>query len=96
MMNSTSTDRLQQGFSVRGRVQGVGFRRWTQRTGSELGLVGAVWNRPDGAVEVHVIGPAPAVEAFATELSQGPQGAQVDGLERFASDCSLPSRFVIE
>jgi hypothetical protein len=43
-----------------------------------------------------VIGPAPAVEAFATELSQGPQGAQVDGLERFASDCSLPSRFVIE
>lgn len=61
-----------------------------------MGLVGAVWNRPDGAVEVHVIGPAPAVEAFATELSQGPQGAQMDGLERFASDRSLPSRFVIE
>ena len=76
MMNSTSTDRLQQGFSGRGRVQGVGFRWWTQRMGPELGLGGAVWNRPDGAVEVHVIGPAPAVEAFATELSQGPQGAQ--------------------
>ncbi len=64
--------------------------------GSELGLLGAVWNRPDGAVEVHVIGPPHAVEAFATELGQGPQGAQVDGLERFASDRSLPSRFVIE
>ena len=96
MMDSTLTDRVQQGFSVRGRVQGVGFRWWTQRTGSELGLVGAVWNRPDGAVEVHVIGPANAVEAFATELGQGPQGAHVDGLERFASDRSLPSRFVIE
>lgn len=96
MMDSTSAECVQQGFSVRGRVQGVGFRWWTQRMGSELGLVGAVWNRPDGAVEVHVIGPAHAVEAFATELSQGPQGAQVDGLERLASDRSLPSRFVIE
>ena len=96
MMDSTSAGRVQQGFSVRGRVQGVGFRWWTQRTGSELGLVGAVWNRPDGAVEVHVIGPAHAVEAFATELSEGPRGAQVDGLERLASDRSLPSRFVIE
>ncbi len=96
MMDSTSADRVQQGFSVRGRVQGVGFRWWTQRMGSKLGLVGAVWNRPDGAVEAHVIGPAHAVEAFATELSQGPQGAQVDGLERLASDRSLPSRFVIE
>ena len=96
MMDSTSADRVQQGFSVRGRVQGVGFRWWTQRMGSELGLGGAVWNRPDGAVEVHVIGPGDAVEAFATELSRGPQAAQVDGLERLASDRSLPSRFVIE
>ena len=96
MMDRNSAHRVQEGFSVRGRVQGVGFRWWTQRTGSELGLVGAVWNRPDGAVEVHVIGPAPAVEAFATELGQGPQGAQVEGLDRFASDRSLPSRFVIE
>ncbi len=96
MMDSNSADRVQQGFSVRGRVQGVGFRWWTQRLGSELGLLGAVWNRPDGAVEVHVIGPPHAVEAFATEPGQGPQGAQVDELERFASDRSLSSRFVIE
>lgn len=96
MMDSTSADRVQEGFAVRGRVQGVGFRWWTQRMGSELGLAGVVWNRPDGAVEVHVTGPTKVVEAFATELGHGPQAARVDGIERFTSGRPLPPGFVIE
>ena len=96
MMDRTSAERTQQGFYVRGRVQGVGFRWWTRRVGSELGLVGAVRNLPDGTVGVHVAGPAHTVEAFAAELANGPPGAHVDGIERFVSDRPLPSDFVIE
>ena len=44
------------GFRVRGSVQGVGFRWWTQGKAVELGLRGAVMNQGDGSVEVHVAG----------------------------------------
>ena len=36
---------------IRGRVQGVGFRAWTEYTALERGLEGWVRNRRDGAVE---------------------------------------------
>ena len=40
------------GYSVNGRVQGVGFRWWTRRTADRLGIAGSVRNLPDGSVEV--------------------------------------------
>ena len=95
-MGHSPAEHIQQGFSVRGRVQGVGFRWWTRTMGSDLGLVGAVRNLPDGSVEAHVAGPAQAVQAFAAELARGPLGAQVDRVERIVSDRPLPSDFVIE
>jgi acylphosphatase len=39
-------------YRVVGRVQGVGFRRWTCRFAEDLGFEGAVRNLPDGSVEV--------------------------------------------
>ena len=44
--------------SVRGRVQGVGFRWWVRARALELGLVGTATNLPDGRVEVVAAGPA--------------------------------------
>jgi acylphosphatase len=36
---------------VHGRVQGVGFRYFTEQVAKSLGVTGEVWNRRDGAVE---------------------------------------------
>ena len=38
--------------TVRGHVQGVGFRVWTRRLLADLGLEGSASNLPDGTVEV--------------------------------------------
>ena len=42
---------------VSGRVQGVWFRASTQVQARQLGLVGQVWNRSDGRVEIIAEGP---------------------------------------
>lgn len=48
--------------SVRGRVQGVGFRWWVRARALELGLVGTATNREDGQVEVVAQGERAACE----------------------------------
>lgn len=57
-------------LTVSGRVQGVGFRWWTQNTARALGLAGSVRNLPDGRVEIFAQGDPDAVRRllrFATE-----------------------------
>jgi acylphosphatase len=78
------------GFRVTGVVQGVGFRYWTLRVGTELGLRGVVRNLRDGAVEVHVSGSAAAIASLERRLAQGPSGARVERVERVASVLSIP------
>ena len=94
-MGHCESGRHQQGFVVRGRVQGVGFRWWTRRRASDLGLWGTVRNRPDGTVEVHAAGELETLEAFAAELEVGPLGARVERVENFQSAEALPTRFEI-
>jgi acylphosphatase len=57
---------------IRGRVQGVGFRAWTEYTALERGLQGWVRNRRDGAVEALFVGPADAVAAMVAVCRRGP------------------------
>ncbi len=63
---------------VRGRVQGVNFRYYTQRSAGQLGLYGWVRNQADGSVEVVAEGPRPKLEQLLTFLRRGPPSAQVD------------------
>jgi acylphosphatase len=67
---------------IRGRVQGVGFRAWTEYTALERGLQGWVRNRRDGAVEALFAGPPDAVAAMITACHQGPRGSRVDGIDQ--------------
>lgn len=94
-MNDSKSEWKQRGFRVRGRVQGVGFRNWTYRKASELGLRGTVQNRSDGTVEVHASGELETLEAFAADLEVGAPRAWVEGVDGFPSEGSLPQRFEI-
>lgn len=62
---------------ITGRVQGVGFRFYTQRKARELGVTGWVRNRLDGSVEAIVQGEAGAVEAMIAWTRHGPPSARV-------------------
>jgi len=66
---------------IRGRVQGVGFRYFFERTARRLGITGWVRNRADGSVEAVVDGTADAVEEITAWARHGPDGARVDNLE---------------
>ncbi len=65
-------------YVVSGRVQGVGFRYFTEAAAAVEGVDGWVRNRPDGRVEIEVEGDADAVERFERRVRMGPPGARVD------------------
>ncbi len=56
-------------ISVRGVVQGVGFRPFVYKLARERGLAGYVANTSDG-VEIEVEGPPTAIEAFLADLQR--------------------------
>ena len=66
---------------VRGRVQLVMFRDFTQRKGSGLGLAGTVHNLPDGTVEVIAQGDRAKLEQLVGKLRKGSLLSRVDGVE---------------
>ncbi len=63
---------------VFGRVQGVGFRDYTQQQAKSLGLSGWVRNHADGRVEIQCCGPADQVEALIEWCRQGSPAAAVE------------------
>lgn len=66
---------------IAGRVQGVGYRYFTQVVATQLGLRGYVRNRRDGTVEVMVEGPRRVIDRFMEELRRGPYLAVVKNVE---------------
>ena len=68
--------------SIRGRVQGVGYRAWTEYTALERGLQGWVRNRRDGSVEALFVGPSDVVAAMVAICNDGPPGAQVETVDQ--------------
>jgi len=67
--------------TVRGQVQGVGFRWFVQREAARLGLDGWVANQPDGSVEVVAEGPDGQLDQLVLQLWEGPLGAAVGGVD---------------
>jgi len=73
--------RVARRFVITGRVQGVGFRYFTQSAATREGLHGWVRNRPDGSVEALAEGDADAVERFERAVRSGPRGARVETVD---------------
>jgi acylphosphatase len=70
--------RVARRFVISGRVQGVGFRYFTQNAAVREGAAGWVQNLPDGRVEAFVEGDEDAVTRVERALRSGPPGARVE------------------
>jgi len=73
--------RVARRFVISGRVQGVGFRYFTEAIASREGVDGWVSNRPDGCVEALVEGESEAVDRVERAIRHGPPGARVEEVE---------------
>jgi acylphosphatase len=67
--------------TIKGRVQGVGYRAWTEMEASARGVSGWVRNRWNGDVEALFAGPEEAVEALCAACWRGPPSARVTGVD---------------
>ena len=74
-------ERVARKFTIRGDVQGVGYRFFAQRAAARHQVVGYVRNMPDGTVESLAEGPAKSVEDFKHDLATGPRFAHVEQVE---------------
>lgn len=63
---------------IKGRVQGVWFRAWTESQARKLALDGWVRNRRDGTVEALFHGPSDAVDHIVMSCRTGPPAARVE------------------
>ena len=66
---------------VSGKVQGVGFRMYTQSKAEELDVVGFVQNLDDGTVKIVAAGEDSKVDALIDWAKTGSPAAEVDNLQ---------------
>jgi acylphosphatase len=79
--------------TVRGRVQGVGYRAFVEHAALKRGIEGWVRNRRDGSVEALFAGVPDAVAAMIEACRRGPFAARVDALDqREGSEDDLKAR----
>jgi len=89
--------KLARKYLISGRVQGVGFRFFTERWAHQLGLAGYVKNLWDGRVEAYAIGDATALEEFKAQLAEGPRSGRVDNIQESEEQVNNRyKRFVVE
>lgn len=80
-----------------GRVQGVGFRYFTQRVAARHQVKGYVRNLEDGRVETFAQGTEKSVEAFKHDMIAGPRYSRIDDVEETVIEPSTEySSFRIE
>jgi acylphosphatase len=72
--------------TVRGRVQGVGYRAWVEYQATARGLEGWVRNRRDGSVEALFAGDEQVVSDMIALCRRGPPSARADAVHEEAVD----------
>jgi len=80
---------------IHGRVQGVGYRAWTEMMAVERGVEGWVRNRRDGSVEAVFAGAEEVVMTMIELCREGPPGARVEAVDQLdgaAEDLALRRR----
>jgi acylphosphatase len=67
-------------LTINGRVQGVGYRIWAERTAMAFGIRGWVRNRADGSVELQATGDDKAIATLIEACRTGPRHAEVSAV----------------
>jgi acylphosphatase len=75
-----------QQVTIRGRVQGVGYRAWVEHQARQSKLEGWVRNRADGSVEALFAGSPGMVAEMVALCRHGPPSARVDSVTRESAD----------
>jgi acylphosphatase len=80
--------RVARRYVIAGRVQGVGFRYFTDEAARREGVDGWVRNMADGSVEVMIEGDIESVDRVEAAVRRGPSSARV---ERFDVEDRTPN-----
>lgn len=72
--------------TIRGRVQGVGYRAWVDHAARARDLEGWVRNRRDGSVEALFAGPTHLVAVMIESCRRGPSSARVEAVQEEVAD----------
>lgn len=69
-------------IKIKGRVQGIGFRRWAVAKAQEIGgISGWVHNESDGSVEILMSGEEEALDQMILACQKGSTFSRVDKVE---------------
>lgn len=79
---------------IRGHVQGVGFRAYTQRLANQLGIQGWVRNLPSGDVDCYACHDT-ALDLFIDTLKSGPTPGHVEAISATPTENLNPIAFQI-
>jgi acylphosphatase len=74
--------------TIRGRVQGVGYRYWVEQQARAQALEGWVRNCRDGSVEALFSGLEDVVSNMVTSCRLGPSSARVDTVDERPGDAA--------
>ena len=67
-------------ITVKGRVQGVGFRYWLRDIANELAITGYTQNLPNGDVYIVAEGDVEMLHIFISKCYEGPIRAKVKNI----------------
>jgi acylphosphatase len=81
---------------ISGRVQGVGYRYFAQRSAAALGLSGYARNLDDGRVEVYAVGAEAKLSELAGALRKGPAWSDVRAVQEQEAEVRDYGSFVID
>ena len=82
--------------TVKGKVQGVWFRHFTEKEAVKLGLHGYVMNNENGTVYIEASGPINKIEQFLHWCKTGSPLSRVQNLQIVDSDIEYKDSFQIK
>lgn len=66
--------------TIKGHVQGVGFRVTVRQFATRLGIIGTVRNLTDGSVEIHAVGKRQTIQELLKTLKEPQRPGKVSAI----------------